>query len=94
MPALSSDQALEKLARAVEQARPAELAEFYSELFPDGPLPESVVASKLALQIRGGREVEEIVDLWNVVFPHDHDVWYNEVDQTLHYNEHMAGYAE
>ena len=26
----------------------------------------------------GGIEAEEIVDLWNVVFPEDHNVWYNE----------------
>ena len=37
---------------------------------------------------------EEIVDLWNVVFPEDWHVWYNEEDRTFRYNEEVLGYVD
>ena len=39
-------------------------------------------------------EPEEIVDLWNVVFPTDRDVYYDEQDGTLRYDERRLKYAE
>ena len=52
-------------------------------------------ASEIARQIRGGLEAEEIVDLWNVVFPEDRNVWYNpEETNAIHFNEEMADYTE
>ena len=94
MPELSKDEATEKLARGVEKARPSDLPEIYSELFPEAAPPVSPVASDIASHIRSGLEAEEIVDLWNVVFPEDHNVWYDEESRAIHFNEAMAGYAD
>ena len=41
-----------------------------------------------------GLEAEEIVDLWNVVFPEDRNVWYDEEAKTIHFNEEVVGYAD
>lgn len=94
MPALSTNEAAENLARAVEQAKPGTLGEVYAELFPEKPSPTPATAGDIARQIRSGLEAEEIVDLWNVLFPDDHDVYYNEETKTIHYNEELVGYAD
>ena len=44
--------------------------------------------------IPGGLEAEEIVGLWNVVFPEDRNVWYDDETKAIHFNEEMAGYAD
>lgn len=94
MPALSKNQATEKLATLVEQAKPSALAEIYSELFPENPAAAHLSAAELARHIRSGLEAEEIVDLWNVVLPADRNVWYNEEDDVIRYNEEVVGYAD
>ncbi len=68
--------------------------EIYSELFPERSSPTSPPASEIARQIRGGLEAEEIVDLWNVVFPEDRNVWYDEEEKSVCYNEGQIRYAE
>ncbi len=94
MPVLSKAEAAEKLARDVEKAKSTDLAEIYSELYPEKPLPASPVASDIAKHVRSGLEAEEIVDLWNVVFPEDRNVWYDEEAKTIRYNEEMVGYID
>jgi hypothetical protein len=94
MPALSTNEAAERLAKVVEKAKPTALAEIYAELFPEKPVAAPRSATHLAQHIRNGLEAEEIVDLWNVVFPADRNVWYNEEDDEIHYNEEMVGYAD
>ncbi|HEX5244855.1 MAG TPA: hypothetical protein VFW23_16480 [Tepidisphaeraceae bacterium] len=94
MPALTKEQATEKLAQDVEQARLAALSEIYAELFPEQPAVRIPSASELAQRIRAGLEWEEIVDLWNVVFPKDRNVWYDEEDDRIHYDEELVGYAD
>ncbi len=94
MPVLTTAEATERLAKVVEMARPTDLAEFYAELFPEKPPAAPPSAADLARHIRGGLEPEEIVDLWNVVFPADRNVWYNEEDDMIYYNEEVVGYAE
>ncbi len=94
MPALSKSEATEKLAAVVEKAKRSDLAEVYAELFPDKPAVAAPSASNLAEHIRSCLEAEEIVDLWNVVFPADHNVWYDEENNEIHYNEEMVGYTE
>lgn len=91
MPALSKVDAVEKLAKVAERAKPSALTEIYAELFPEATLLSSPDASEIVRHIRTGLEVEEIVDLWNVVFPEDRNVWYDEESKTIHYNEEMAG---
>ena len=94
MPALSKAEAAERLATGVERAKPSGLPEIYAELFPERPPAAPPVASEIARHIRGGLEAEEIVDLWNVVFPEDRNVWYDEETRAIHFNEEMVGYAD
>jgi hypothetical protein len=78
----------------VENAKPSDLPEIYAELFPERPPGATPVASEIARSIRDGLEAEEIVDLWNVVFPQDRNVWYDEETRVIHFNEEMAGYLD
>jgi len=94
MPALSKVQATERLADVVEKAKPSAVPELYAELFPERSTAVLPSASDLAHHIRDGLDAEEIVDLWNVVFPNDRNVWYDEVDDEIHYNEEVVGYAD
>jgi hypothetical protein len=91
VPAISEADAAEKLAKGVEMARPTALAEIYSEFVPEWPSLTSPVASDIAKHIRNGLEPEEIVDLWNIVFPEDRNVWYNEETKVVHFNEELVG---
>jgi hypothetical protein len=94
MPVLEKKQAVEKLAEVVEKATATAFDEFYAELFPEKPKPAAASAADLARHVRSDLEAEEIVDLWNVVFPADRNVWYDEEDDKIHYNEEAIGYAE
>jgi hypothetical protein len=94
MPALSTAEATEKLAAGVERAKASDLPEIYSELFPERPPGATPVAGEIARLIRDGLEAEEMVDLWNVVFPEDRNVWYDEEARAIHFNEEMAGYVD
>jgi hypothetical protein len=94
MPVLSKTEAAEELVRGVENAKPSVLVEIYCELFPDAICPTPPVARDIVKHIRSGLEAEEIVDLWNVVFPADSNVRYDEEDQTIHYNEEVLGYVD
>lgn len=94
MAALSTDEAAERLAKGVEKAKQTVLREIYAELFPELPPVAAPSAADLAQHVRGGLEAEELVDLWNVVFPLDRTVWYDEEDEKIHYTERALGYAE
>ncbi len=94
MPALSTREAAEKLADRVEKAKSSDLAEIYAELFPEATTSALPAASDIARHIRGGLAGEEIVDVWNVLFPADRNVWYDEVTKAIHYNEEMVGSAD
>lgn len=94
MPVLSTNEAAERLAKVVEKAKPTALTEIYAELFPEKPAAGAPSATDLAQHVRSGLEAEELVDLWNVVFPADRNVWYDEEDEKIHYNEEALGYAE
>lgn len=97
MPTLPKDQAAEELARVievVEESKPTTLAEIYGELFPKRPAGPVPTGRELANHIRGGLEAEEIVDLWNVVFPKHRNVWYDEEENKIHYNEELAEYGD
>lgn len=94
MPALSQKEATERLALVVEKATPSALAEIYDELFPQQPKAADLSAGELASHIRGGLAGEEIADLWNVVFPKDRNVWYDDESSAIHYNEEMLDYAD
>jgi len=91
MPVVTINEAADRLALVVVGAKPATLAEIYAELFPEKPISEVPSAAKIEQLIRAGLEAEEIVDLWNVAFPADHNVWYDEEDEKIHYNEEAPG---
>ena len=94
MPAIPKAEAAERLAVGVERAKPSQLPEIYAELFPERAPAAPPVASEIAKHIGGGLEAEEIVDLWNVVFPEDRHVWYDDETKAIHFNEEMAGYTD
>jgi len=97
MPAIAKDEAVARLTTAVQDARADDLREIYQELFPGEPASEqaadedvSPLMQQVADHLRRGRrglEVEEIIDLWNVVFPRDRNVFYDDENGTVHYNE-------
>jgi hypothetical protein len=94
MRALTKNQAVEKLAEVVENAKATALPEISSELFPETPTAAVLSAADLARHVRSGLEAEEIVDLWNVLFPADRNVWYDEEEEKVRYNEESLGYVE
>jgi hypothetical protein len=100
MPAIPTKEAVEQLAKAVEKSSPDDLVQIYTELHPANPLPDvtgpkaELLAKELAAHIRAGIEPEEVVDLWNVVFPADRNVCYDEEDDVLRLSERRLNYAE
>jgi hypothetical protein len=99
MATLSIQEAIKELARAVELASSDRLAEIYEELFPEKSAPEvsgaeeRSLAADLAGHVRAGLEPEEVIDLWNVVFPTDRHVHYDEEKELVRYNEGELWYA-
>lgn len=94
MPTITRDRAVHLLTGAVQKAHPDDLAEIYNELFPEEPTTEGearkapgTLVQRVVDHINNGLEVEEILDLWNVIFPEHHDVWFDEEGDTFHYGE-------
>jgi hypothetical protein len=94
VPEISKGEATERLVKRIESVAPDYLSEIYSELFPEKTPPLELVADDITKHIKKGLEEEEIVDLWNVVFPEDRNVWYDEEDKTFRYNEEVFGYVD
>jgi hypothetical protein len=94
VPTISTSDASERLAEKVERAVPNDLREYYLELFPEEPVPSSLVGRYLAELIRDGLAPDVIVDLWNVVFPEDRRVSYDEEEEVIRYNEEAVGYLD
>jgi hypothetical protein len=100
MPAVSKGEAVDRIVKAVEQAPADDLAEIYTELFSDRQAPDATgpalarLVTQIVDHIRQGIEPEEIVDLWNVVFPEDRNVWFDEEDMVFRYNEPELRYAD
>ncbi len=93
MPMITTGEAIDRLVKAIEQAQSHVLAEIYTELFPDRQAPDATEPARSPLvryivdHIRQGIEPEEIVDLWNVIYPEDRNVWFDEEDRVVRYNE-------
>jgi len=94
MATIKKQQAIDRLIQAITHAPPDDLAEIYNELFPQAPATEvevrkgsSPFVAKILAHIDNGLEVEEILDLWNVIFPTHHGVWFDEDDNLIHYEE-------
>ncbi len=97
MPAIPLKDAIERLAKGVEQAVPDDLVEIFAELYPAAELPVADetegLAQKLASHIRSGIEPEEVANLWNVVFPDGPNFYYDEEEGGLRRQERGLRYA-
>jgi hypothetical protein len=94
MPELSRDQAVQRLARELPSMQPDDLTEVYNELFPAQPTTEdrarqdrNRLLERINEHIGRVLQPEEIVALWNVIFPRDRHVSYDEESNTLHYGQ-------
>ena len=103
MPVVTKEQALELLTNEVQEKLGAdELLEVYNEVFPDDPYTEEEVhedswplIEQLVDHINGGLEIDVLMELWRLIIPKHHHVWYDEVEERLHYNEETeAAFAE
>ena len=96
MATTTKQQAVERLTQAVGDANPDDLVTIYDELFPESSSNEelasedpSALRRKIVEHFDSGLEVEEIVDLWNVVFPRHREVWFDEIEGLIHYDEEI-----
>jgi hypothetical protein len=94
MAAIAREEAVGMLKHAIGQFQADDLRETYNELFPETPVSEGQVRkdaggtkSRILDHINHGLEIEEILDLWPVVFPNDRNVFYDEDTATIHINE-------
>lgn len=95
MPVVTKDQALELLTHELKEALGAdELLEVYKEIFPAGPLAEeeahqdrTPLTEQLVGHVNSGLEIDEVIDLWGLIFPRHRNVWYDEEVEGLHYTE-------
>ena len=94
MATITKGQAVDRLTEAVKTAHPDDLAEIHNELFPEKPTTEeeakadpSALVKEIVAHIDRGLEVEEILDLWHVIFPKHRGVWFDEDECLLHYAE-------
>jgi hypothetical protein len=95
MPAVTRDQAIELLTHEVQEKLDTdELLEVYNEVFPGGPCTEAEadadswpLIEQLVGHITSGLGIDQMVELWGLVFPKHRDVWYDEEEQRIHYTE-------
>lgn len=95
MAVVTKDKALELLTNEVQEKLGAdELLEVYNEVFPDDPYTEEEVhedvtplIDRLVDHVNSGLAVEEVIDLWGLIFPRHRNVWYDDEEERLHYNE-------
>ncbi len=94
MVAIRKDEAVDRLTQAVNVAHADDAVEIYYELFPEvttiqekAEVDLPTVIEKILAHVANGLEVEEILDLWNVVFPAHRNVWFDEDEGLLHYDE-------
>ena len=94
MSEVSKNDAVRRLAAEIKKFAWDDLVEAHNELLPFAPVSvdsdpqdSKKVKSTILTRVADGLEAEEIIDLWNVVFPADHNVWYDEEQQCVHINE-------
>jgi hypothetical protein len=95
MPEATKEKALELLTNEVQEKLGAdELLEVYNEIFPDDPYTEEEVhedswplVGQLVDHINSGLEIDEVMDLWGLIFPKHRNVWYDDEEERIHYNE-------
>jgi hypothetical protein len=95
MPVITKEQALELLTNEVQEKLGAdELLEVYNEVFPDHPYTTEEaeedswpLIEQLVDHINDGREIDEVMDLWRLICPKYRNVWYDDEEERIHYNE-------
>ncbi len=94
MSKISVSVAVQRLSTEIAKFSWDDVIETHNELFPFEPLSvdgESKdveeVRRKITRRIAEGLEAEEIIDLWNVVFPSDRNVWFDEENECVRFNE-------
>lgn len=94
MPEMSRDLAVQRLVHELPSMRPDDLAEVYNELFPSQPTTEeqarqcrNQLLGQINNHISRGLHVEEIVGLWNLIFPKERHVSFDEESDTFHYGQ-------
>src|SRR5262249_49477282 len=95
MPVVTKDKALELLTQEVKEKLGAdEPLEVYNEVFPDDPYTEEEahedvmpLIEQLVDRVNSGLEIDEVIDLGGLIFPSHRNVWYDDEEERLHYNE-------
>jgi hypothetical protein len=101
MTTIPRQQAVDRLSEAVKNALPDDLAEIHNELFPATPIVEEqaerdphALVGKIIEHIESGLEVQEILDLWKVIFPKHHFVDFDEENGLVHYDEKVEAVGQ
>jgi hypothetical protein len=95
MPVVTKEQAHELLTNAVQdQFGVDELLEIYNEVFPDHPYTHEQaeadsgpLVKQLVARINSGLGIDEVMDLWRLIFTKHRNVWYDEEEERMHYKE-------
>jgi hypothetical protein len=92
VPEIAPADAARLLAEKIRAMNHNELRDIHNELFPETPVPrfgagaqETTVRQKVLDYLANGIAVEEILDLWRVVFPEAWNVYYDDETETIHY---------
>lgn len=94
MATLKRDKAVQTLSGRLDELGADDIVEVYNELFPEAATTVETAHQqaippfeKIVQHVHSGLEAEEIVDLWNVLFPRYRNVWYDEDEDLLHFDE-------
>lgn len=95
MPVVTKEQALELLTKEVQEKLGVdELVEVYNEAFPDHPYTEAAahqdttpLIEQLVELIHREQGVDEVMDLWGLIIPKTRNIWYDEEEDRIHFNE-------
>jgi hypothetical protein len=94
MPAITQDEAIRRLTAVIPTLRFDDLAEVYNELFSSPRTTaeqarqnEAPLWDRINEHIRKGLYPEEIVSLWNVIYPKVRHVSHDDETDLIHYGE-------
>ena len=97
MPVVSKEEAVERMARQVEQLEPDELLEVHNELFRNEKRTEAEIRQnptplvKRVVDYIRGSDIGNLVELWGFIFPAKYrNIWYEEEEDGIHYDERDA----
>ncbi len=94
MQAVSTTMAVSRLSEEIAKYGWDDLRAIHNELFPRQPVTEvaakqdaAAVRRRIVDRFQAGLELDEIIDLWNVVFPNSWNVYYDETSDEIHYDD-------